>query len=66
MSDTTATTEDRMAKLIYSAIMSLDGYIEDADGTFGWAEPHESHRSWADAPVFQQHLADVAEGGSPC
>ena len=30
-----------MAKLIYSAIGSLDGYIEDADGTFGWAEPDE-------------------------
>jgi dihydrofolate reductase len=43
MSDTTttATTEERMAKLIYSAIMSLDGYIEDEDGKFGWAEPDE-------------------------
>jgi len=28
-----------MAKLIYSAIASLDGYIEDEDGTCGWAEP---------------------------
>lgn len=28
-----------MAKLIYSAITSLDGYIEDANGTFDWAEP---------------------------
>jgi dihydrofolate reductase len=27
--------------LIYSAIASLDGYIEDADGTFSWAEPDE-------------------------
>jgi dihydrofolate reductase len=25
--------------LIYSAIQSLDGYIEDADGSFDWAEP---------------------------
>jgi dihydrofolate reductase len=34
-----------MAKLIYSAIASLDGYIEDADGRFGWAEPDEEvHR----------------------
>jgi dihydrofolate reductase len=41
MSDTTTTTEERMGKLIYSAIMSLDGYIEDADGKFGWAEPDE-------------------------
>jgi dihydrofolate reductase len=30
-----------MARLIYSAIMSLDGYIADADGHFGWAEPDE-------------------------
>ena len=30
-----------MAKLIYAAIMSLDGYIEDADGKFDWAAPDE-------------------------
>ena len=30
-----------MAKLIYSVIASLDGYIEDARGTFDWAEPDE-------------------------
>jgi RibD C-terminal domain len=30
-----------VAKLIYSAIASLDGYIEDADGNFDWAEPDE-------------------------
>jgi dihydrofolate reductase len=30
-----------MAKLIYSAITSLDGYVADADGNFGWAEPSE-------------------------
>jgi dihydrofolate reductase len=30
-----------MAKLIYSAITSLDGYIEDKDGKFDWAEPDE-------------------------
>jgi dihydrofolate reductase len=30
-----------VAKLIYSAIQSLDGYIEDEEGTFGWAEPDE-------------------------
>jgi dihydrofolate reductase len=28
-----------MAKLIYSAIASLDGYTEDTDGSFGWAAP---------------------------
>jgi dihydrofolate reductase len=30
-----------MAKLIYSAISSLDGYIEDDRGKFDWAEPDE-------------------------
>jgi dihydrofolate reductase len=30
-----------MAKLIYTAIMSLDGYIADEDGNFDWAEPDE-------------------------
>ena len=30
-----------MAKLIYSAITSLDGYIEDEDGAFDWAAPDE-------------------------
>jgi dihydrofolate reductase len=28
-----------MAKLIYAAIASLDGYVEDADGGFDWAMP---------------------------
>ncbi len=28
-----------MAKLIYSAIASLDGYVADEDGNFDWAEP---------------------------
>ena len=28
-----------MAKLIFSAIASLDGYIEDEAGTFDWAAP---------------------------
>jgi dihydrofolate reductase len=28
-----------MAKLIYSAIASLDGYVEDEEGNFDWAEP---------------------------
>lgn len=30
-----------MANVIYSAIASLDGYVEDADGTFQWAAPDE-------------------------
>jgi dihydrofolate reductase len=30
-----------MAKLIYSAITSLDGYVADAHGNFDWAEPDD-------------------------
>jgi dihydrofolate reductase len=30
-----------MAKLIYSTIASLDGYVADEDGSFAWAEPDE-------------------------
>ena len=30
-----------MAKLIYSAIASLDGYVEDEQGNFDWAAPDE-------------------------
>jgi dihydrofolate reductase len=35
----------RMARLIYSAISSLDGYTEDMEGNFDWAAPDEEvHR----------------------
>ena len=37
-----------MAKLIYSAIASLDGYIEDEDGNFDWAEPDEEVHAFVD------------------
>jgi dihydrofolate reductase len=30
-----------MAKLIYAAIASLDGYVEDEEGKFDWATPDE-------------------------
>ena len=34
-----------MAALTYTSIASLDGYVADADGDFGWAEPDEEvHR----------------------
>ena len=36
-----------MAHLIYSAISSLDGYIEDADGNFDWAMPDEEMHKFA-------------------
>jgi dihydrofolate reductase len=30
-----------VAKLIYTTIMSLDGYVADKDGNFDWAAPDE-------------------------
>src|SRR5689334_11279972 len=30
-----------MGKLIYAAIASLDGYVEDEEGKFDWAMPDE-------------------------
>ncbi|MHB8588559.1 MAG: dihydrofolate reductase family protein [Candidatus Dormibacteraceae bacterium] len=34
-----------MAKLIYSAIASLDGYVADENGNFDWAAPDEEVHS---------------------
>jgi dihydrofolate reductase len=35
-----------MAKLIYSAIASLDGYVADEEGNFDWAAPDEEVHSF--------------------
>jgi len=35
-----------MARLIYSAITSLDGYVADENGNFGWAAPDEEVHSF--------------------
>ena len=35
-----------MARLIYSAITSLDGYVADEDGNFDWAAPDEEVHSF--------------------
>jgi dihydrofolate reductase len=36
-----------MAKLIYSALTSLDGYVSDEDGNFDWAAPSEEVHAFA-------------------
>jgi len=36
-----------MARLIYSMIQSLDGYVADVAGRFDWAEPDEQVHSFA-------------------
>ena len=40
-----------MAKLIYSAIASLDGYVADEDGNFDWAVPDEEVHAFINALV---------------
>lgn len=36
-----------MAKLVYAAMTSLDGYIEDTAGSFSWAMPDEQVHAFA-------------------
>ena len=36
-----------MSKLIYSALASLDGYVEDATGAFDWAAPDDEVHAFA-------------------
>jgi dihydrofolate reductase len=38
-----------MARLIYSAITSLDGYVADEQGKFDWAEPDEEVHAFVNA-----------------
>ena len=38
-----------MAKLIYSVITSLDGYVADEDGNFDWAERDEEVHAFVNA-----------------
>ena len=38
-----------MAKLIYSVITSLDGYVADRDGNFDWAAPDEEVHTFVNA-----------------
>jgi dihydrofolate reductase len=40
-----------MAKLIYSMFTSLDGYTEDADGSFDWSTPDEEVHSYVNELV---------------
>jgi dihydrofolate reductase len=44
-----------MGRLIYSAITSLDGYVDDASGGFDWAAPD---------PEVHEHVNDAERGVS--
>lgn len=50
-----------MARLIYSAITSLDGYVADEDGNFDWAMPDEDvHAFVNDLDIGGPNLATRA------
>jgi len=58
-----------MARLIYSAIMSLDGYTADADGRIEWAAPDDEVHAFVNerAQVRQRHrLPPLPPGVGPC
>jgi dihydrofolate reductase len=38
-----------MGKLIYSMITSVDGYVSDPDGNFGWGAPEEESHEFVNA-----------------
>ena len=48
-----------MAKLIYSAITSLDGYVADQDGNFDWAEPDEELQTVSSARTRIERVFDL-------
>jgi dihydrofolate reductase len=40
-----------MAKLIYAAIASLDGYVENEEGRSDWAAPDDEVRAFVNDPA---------------
>lgn len=44
-----------MGRLLYTAIGSLDGYLADADGDFGWAEPDAEVHAFVNAQERDVH-----------
>jgi len=51
-----------MAKLIYSVIMSLDGYIADESGNFAWAAPDEEVHAFVNGRSFPRHNSHKRDG----
>ena len=49
-----------MAKLIYTALTSLDGFIEDAQGGFDWAAPDAEVWRALDKVVYSRTLDAVS------
>ncbi|TJY71474.1 deaminase [Arthrobacter sp. CAU 1506] len=49
-----------MAKLLYSAIMSLDGYIADQNGNFDWSMPDDEVHSFVNG--LENHVGTYLLG----
>ena len=49
-----------MARLVCSAITSLDGYVADRDGDFSWSAPDDEVHGFVDdlEPVATQRFAN--------
>jgi len=46
-----------MSKLIYVTNTSLDGYVEDETGSFGWVNPDQVHAFITELlPPIETHL----------
>lgn len=61
-----------MGKLVYGMGVSLDGYIEDASGSFAWSRPDDEvhrlaneHARRAQAFVYGRRLYELMEGSWP-
>ncbi len=54
-----------MAKLIYSAIASLDGYVEDSQGKFGWAAPDDEVHAFVNPDHGPREGRSWTRPGSP-
>ena len=52
-----------VARLIYSALTSLDGYVADADGDFDWAAPDEEVHALRQRPRARRSAPTSTAGG---
>lgn len=51
-----------MGRFVYSAMVSLDGFIEDPDGGIGWSEPDEEVHRHANAELERTGLVIMGRG----
>jgi hypothetical protein len=52
-----------VARLIYTAIASLDGFIADPAGNFDWAAPSDEEHTFVNDLVPRWRFATLTAGG---